>query len=939
MAARLKIGRVQCSRLTTASLAVLAAAIAPTGAGAQTVVPPGATRVVPDGAAPLTTETVVTTSNGVNWFVTGGRYAGPADNPYQNLFHSFRYFDVKAGDSVVWVGDGNRTSVRNVINRVTGGEPSLLFGALNAELYPNANFFFINPAGIVFGSNFQVNVPQGLYFSTANSLRFSDGLSFMARTPDGSSFSVAAPTSFGFVGNSGDMLFADRSGPTAASVATGRGAPAQFSAPNISLTGSNLSIGNADMRLVAVGSGTLNLPTDRDAALPGLSGRLLLSGATINLSGSPFAPVSGQRPGGFAMYGGTVSILAGTDVFSVASVSGHGGDIRIVGSSVIVDNSTLSNATTTSRDSGAIIISGGTVTLNRAEITTSTNHAGNAGSIRIETTQGLLSDTHSKITSVASDFIGDESIISPIVTGATGDIRLSSTGDINLTGSTIGTQAEDYGARAGGIDIAAAGNITIRADPGMPGSGVSIFAVSNSRGTYLPPASGAPAGGIRISGGRIDMTGVGERTVRGRVDYPDRVNITSTTTGEHPAGDVTITARDGLNLTRADILATTVGPGTATGSGGALRFTAANIIADNTLLESSSLSGGNAGGAVLSVSDTLRFSNFTVLSSASTGGGAAGNIHISLGRAGIIETGSRIDSDVNTNGSLAGNIVISGVNASLDISSTGPGTPELRVTSVSSSTANSANGGSIRIDVASLRVSGGAGIVSDAHETATGTGGSINVNAQTIRVEGTGSAIAARALAGSDAGAINLTANQISILDGGAVSTSAKDGTAGRITLLLPDTGLLQLAGSAQPGSIVTNSNSKSGGEIRISNPLAIISNGGEILALGEIRSARADIISQYFIRSTDRRNVLSVDGSLVVDSQIDDVSRGTNRVESEFVDARQVLSGRCASSEVSGRVSQLSVSASGPFAFTELTGDQAVPAAGSRPGTSNCGR
>src|SRR5205085_10306018 len=125
--------------------------------------------------------------------IDGGRLAGA------NLFHSFSRFDLGAGDTARWTS-AQAESILNVINRVTGGTTSFIDGTLDSTDIPNANFWFINPAGIVFGDGAQVNVPGAAHFSTAQEIAHGDGTRFSTVTPDGSTLSVAAPQAFGFLG-------------------------------------------------------------------------------------------------------------------------------------------------------------------------------------------------------------------------------------------------------------------------------------------------------------------------------------------------------------------------------------------------------------------------------------------------------------------------------------------------------------------------------------------------------------------------------------------------------------------------------------------------------------------------------------------------------------------------------------------------------------------
>ena len=69
------------------------------------------------------------------------------------------------------------------------------------------------------------------------------------------------------------------------------------------------------------------------------------------------------------------------------------------------------------------------------------------------------------------------------------------------------------------------------------------------------------------------------------------------------------------------------------------------------------------------------------------------------------------------------------------------------------------------------------------------------------------------------------------------------------------------------------------------------------------------------FIRSADRTNLLSVNGSLVLDSQLSDLSSGAEVTDIDFLDASSVLSSQCAAARATGRTSQFSSRVTGPYA------------------------
>ncbi|GAB4201719.1 MAG: hypothetical protein Fur006_54480 [Coleofasciculaceae cyanobacterium] len=65
-----------------------------------------------------------------------------------NLFHSFQQFNVNEGRGAYFA---NPVGIENILSRVTGGNPSEILGTLG--VLGNANLFFLNPNGIIFGLN------------------------------------------------------------------------------------------------------------------------------------------------------------------------------------------------------------------------------------------------------------------------------------------------------------------------------------------------------------------------------------------------------------------------------------------------------------------------------------------------------------------------------------------------------------------------------------------------------------------------------------------------------------------------------------------------------------------------------------------------------------------------------------------------------------------
>src|SRR3954463_2852806 len=124
-----------------------------------------------------------------------------------NLFHSFEKFGIGTGQTATFTGPD---TVKNVISRVTGGEVSNIDGKLRSTV-GQADLYFLNPAGVMFGPNAQLDVPGSLHVSTAHELRFADGARFSALDKTGSGLTVAPPEAFGFLDKPPGRIAVDQS--------------------------------------------------------------------------------------------------------------------------------------------------------------------------------------------------------------------------------------------------------------------------------------------------------------------------------------------------------------------------------------------------------------------------------------------------------------------------------------------------------------------------------------------------------------------------------------------------------------------------------------------------------------------------------------------------------------------------------------------------------
>src|SRR3989454_768423 len=220
------------------------------------------TNITSDGTLGTTLNGGLTCSS--NCTITGG--TRPGGGPI--LLHGVGRLDVGAGDTANFFNDTGLFT-RDIFTRVTGGNPSNIFGTIRTTDFGNANLFLINPAGILFGPTASLDIgaatlgPRGagsFYASTADYLRMSDGSLFIANptyegavTRSGKTIatvlSAADPAAFGFLSTNPTSITFQNS---FLSVPTGQTISAVGG--NITMTGGTLSAPSGQINLASVAS-------------------------------------------------------------------------------------------------------------------------------------------------------------------------------------------------------------------------------------------------------------------------------------------------------------------------------------------------------------------------------------------------------------------------------------------------------------------------------------------------------------------------------------------------------------------------------------------------------------------------------------------------------------------------------------------------------------
>jgi len=305
-----------------------------------------------------------------------------------NLFHSFKDFNLQSFESATFSGPSN---VNNVISRVTGGNPSQIDGLIRSTIL-NADMYLVNPYGIMFGENAQLDIQGSFHASTADYLRFGDGGRFDARNPSDSLLTVAPIEAFGFLTTTPASITTQDSmltvAPTKALSLIGGDlnlsgqTPIQFDEQNTYATFSRslLNAASGQINLVSAGSQAEVIFQDR---LPFLIGQ----GGNLNFNNF-MADASGLGAGAIFVRGHNLSMQDSVlQTNTVGEFDGFGLDIRLTGNFYTGSQYPLFNSLV-SKNFGAG--NGGNIFLQAAEATFSSTQAktttfsGNAGNINLE---------------------------------------------------------------------------------------------------------------------------------------------------------------------------------------------------------------------------------------------------------------------------------------------------------------------------------------------------------------------------------------------------------------------------------------------------------------------------------------------------------------------------------------------------------------------------
>ncbi|WP_414583223.1 filamentous hemagglutinin N-terminal domain-containing protein [Scytonema sp. PCC 10023] len=759
-------------------------------------------QITPDATLPNNS---IVNINGNTFNITGGTQAGG------NLFHSFQQFSVPTGSGAFF---NNTVDIQNIISRVTGGSISNIDGLIRT--LGTANLFLINPNGIVFGPNAQLNIGGSFFASTASSLKFADGTEFRTDgTQSTPLLTISVPLGLQFGANpgkitvqgSGHNLTYDQSTTIRGNVPGLQVQPGRTLAlvgGDIVLEGGNLRAESGRIELASVASPGLVSLTQNDSGFTlGYSG--IENFGNILLSQKASVDASGEGGGSIQVQSRQLSVKDGSSILSITSGSKPGGDftvnatesVELVGESS--DGNYASSLLTESQGAG----SSGNLTINTRKLTatdgayvsTFITSLGDGGNLTVKASDSV------ELLGIGRFGSGLYTATSLGSSGNAGELKVE-TRNLNVKNSA-GVFANSDGRGNGG-------DIFIQASDGLFVSDAGIVSSAGTRAI-------GKAGNINVRSGSVSLTdgALVDTSTYGQGDagnlkidtrellVRDGATVTTTTYGTGKGGNLNVNATEKVEISgfrrsangeaSGSILATGA---IATGDAGDLKIdTKEFILRDGAAVATNTVDAGKGGNLTVNATEKVEISGFftsadggaspSILATGASATGDAGDLKIDT-KEFIVRDGAGI-STITQGAGKGGNLT---VNATEKVEISGFFTSangQLSRSILSTGAGATGDAGDLKIDTKEFIVRDGAGI--NTTTSGAGKGGNLTVNAtEKVEISGfgtsangeaSGSILAGGALATGDAGNLKIDTKEFIVRDGAVVSTSTLGGGKG----------------------------------------------------------------------------------------------------------------------------------------------------------------
>ncbi|MEM7579800.1 MAG: filamentous hemagglutinin N-terminal domain-containing protein [Cyanobacteria bacterium P01_A01_bin.80] len=464
-----------------------------------------------------------------------------------NLFHSFEKFNLNAGESAVFQSTAD---IQNIISRITGGSASNIDGLLRTQSF-NVNLYLINPNGIIFGSNAQIDIgseTRGSFIATTlDSLSWSNGSQFSATNPGNSSSLLT------IVGDpSGFLSSLEQPKPievTGSKLINGVEPNKPYRSQSLLLVGGDINLHKATLQAedgrVELGglsqSGRIGLNTDGNILSLNFPNNVALS--SVSLSNASKVDVGGNGGGTIAINTADLNILEGSTLWNgidsgKVSQDIKPGDIQINATGEVTldginpsQNSNLSSGVYNRIEEGASGSSGNiSIQANSlrvtdgAAITTSSSGEGTAGNISIDSKQVTF-----KGEGTDSFPSGAYSQITPGAGGKGGNISIKAD-SLSVVGGAVITTSNWGKGESGDININVSGSAFLEGERNL--NGKNYFPGENP-GQFNSSVNSNIEKGAEGQGGDIYLKA-------GSLSVKDGAVINTSTSDKGNAGNVTI---------------------------------------------------------------------------------------------------------------------------------------------------------------------------------------------------------------------------------------------------------------------------------------------------------------------------------------------------------------------------------------------------------------
>lgn len=742
-------------------------------------------------AADDTVSTKVNNSNNISE-ITGGTKQG------SNLFHSFQEFSLPSGNTAFF---NNSTEIGNIISRVTGGSSSNIDGLIRAN--GSANLILINPQGINFGANAQLDIGGSFLGSTADSLVFDDGTIFSATDSESSPLlTVSAPIGLQLGQDSGGInvqgaghnltfeipVFSPFTRGEVSGLKVQPGQTLGLVGGDISLTGGVLVAETGAVELGSVAEGTVKLNFEEQGFSLGYEA--VSAFKNINLAQQALVDVSGIKSGSVEIQGNNISLTEGSGVLIQNLGAENSGNLRVnAAESLSVDgvtaDGTISSGLYTEALAGG---KGGEIAittpklevLGGASIITDTFSSAASGNINIDVKDsfeivGFAATNPSLFSIVSAQTYG---------TGDAGAIDISTQSLTALEGGNIASVTVGLESTGSG------GNVVIKASESIELVGINPIAFAPSQITAGSGSSGN-AGNVNLStknltvrdGGRVDASASATGNAGNvNIDAAESIMVTGTVPDsinpsliiasanildpelrtlfglpDVPKGNSGSITIDSPQLKVKDGGQVTV-RNDGTGDAGNLEIKANSIQLSNNGGITAAVEQGLGGTIELKIEDSLNLTSGSQISSDNFGAGDGGEITIA---ANALSISDRSFITTTTFGSGKGGDIILDVAESINLTGTG-------------------TAGNLEINVENSIVLNNMGKISAA--TNSNTGGDINIVADNVFWLGN-STTTATATNNANGGNINIEANNLVALESSKLTADAKMGRGGNINI------------------------------------------------------------------------------------------------------------------------------------------------------------